>query len=413
MSGIIAFIVGLWHTVSAVVGGFLSGVLVKVGAILAGLGLKLLSFEWIKKVWEIIQKIWGVLKKTIFNAKFLAVVKVILAVGICGLVGFNCFSVGKQVYLEHQTLLELFNFENTLQSAQAVGVLMVAIGLIISAVSVLLFVFGLIKKRVRLGFIPAILLTYIVALFVDELIYFPFMQSLIQQFKLINLIALLTVFYAVIKAFDKDRHSSFFGFFFCGLGLLLAFLLFKSSNLAQLMTFSTSEAQIGLSDLNLINLIRGMGGKETIVGIDSVMVEWCLGYATRNGNFVCALVYMGLVLCVFVAKLFPYLILSLAVGFLMGVINDRPNQHVFLSRVLEVLKLAVIFVLVVTVVVIVLAVAFKDPAGLSIGVGVGSLIFTLAMCALLAIIAGSARALFQNKPYNKLGFKSDSKGGKA
>lgn len=414
MSAIILAIKGLWDTVSLLVTGLFSKIIVKVGALLAGLGLKLLSFEWIKKIWEIIQKIWDVLKKTLFNAKFLGVIKVLITLALCGIVGYNCYLIGSELFANYQNVLEFIKSDKLLEVFKAISFILVAVGLVITAILVISYLFGLLKKKIRLGFIPAILFTYLLATFLNKHAYFPEMEELIKKFALVNLVGILTTVYAVIKAFDKDRHSSFFGFFFCGIAILVCFLLFSSTKIGVFFSFTSSEADVSLLDITFINFIKGMIGKEIIIGTDAMMVTWAKNFHLANGSLVGALVYMMTVFALYASMLIPFMLLSLAVGFLMALINDRPSQHAHLTKVLAVVKSVVFCVLAVTLFAILLAFAFKDPMEFfKVKVLVGNVILTLVMCLVFTICALSARALFANKPYAQIQTQKPQQGGKA
>ena len=414
MSAIILAIKGLWDTVSLLVTGLFSKVIVKVGALLAGLGLKLLSFEWIRKIWEIIQKIWDVLKKTLFNAKFLGVVKVLITLALCGIVGYNCYLIGSELFANYQNVLEFIKSDKLLEVFKAISFILVAVGLVITAILVISYLFGLLKKKIRLGFIPAILFTYLLAMFLNTHAYFPEMEELIKKFALVNLVGILTMVYAVIKAFDKDRHSSFFGFFFCGIAILACFLLFSSTKIGVFFSFTSSEVDVSLLDITFINFIKGMIGKETVIGTDAMMVTWAKNFHLANGSFVGALVYMMTIFALYASMLIPFMLLSLAVGFLMALINDRPSQHAYLTKVLGVVKSVVFCVLAVTLFAILLALVFKDPMEFfNVKVLVGNIILTLVTCLVFTICALSARALFANKPYAQIQTQKPQQGGKA
>ena len=98
----------------------------------------------------------------------------------------------------------------------------------------------------------------------------------------------------------------------------------------------------------------------------------------------------------------------------MALINDRPSQHAYLTKVLGVVKSVVFCVLAVTLFAILLALAFKDPMEFfKVKVLVGNIILTLVMCLVFTICALSARALFANKPYAQIQTQKPQQGGKA
>lgn len=405
MGVIISLVTSIYSTILARGGQLLTSVTVKVVGLVAKLGLKLISVNWIKKVVDISKKIGSILKKTVLNPKFVALVKYLIALALCVITVVQVIMVAGGLF---RSLGELKNAFNPFDAKPLVGFVITVTGLICTLLYCVKFLLNITKKKIKLNFITILLFTYVSLLCCYAFAPNSLTGILLKNFTLVNILALVTVGYAFVMLFDSKSSTSFFGVLLASGALLTVFLLFKNNNFAMFLNFEITE--IGYSDimafdiknLNFIKFIQAIGDPYMATGVERPIIMWCNSFSSHGGVFVVSLVKTITLFIIFACNLMPYLFLSLATGLLVGLINDRITQYVYLNRVLYALKYLFIYVVITAILSIILAFAFKFKGALIIAnLNVSALVLTLCMALLVIILTALSKKLIMDKPYMK------------
>lgn len=71
------------------------------------LGVKLLSYGWIEKPFNVIKKALSIVKQVVFNQKVVVILKYLLAMGLCVVALIQLFFAGRTVYENIDTVIAL------------------------------------------------------------------------------------------------------------------------------------------------------------------------------------------------------------------------------------------------------------------------------------------------------------------
>lgn len=401
MGTIIAFFTGLYGKVIAL--GIKLMALVATG--LAKVGIKLLSYEWIKKIYEVIGKVLSFIKKVFLNQKVIAILKYVLAIGLCGITLVQIYFVGNSAYAGFGDILALLKTDSIgVKIFSSLFLAVLVIGVLATTILCLRSVLKIFKKQIKLGFVPALLFTYLALIFLSSSLKSKAIISVMESFKLINVLAIVLAVFAFFKLFDKAYPVSFFGLVFASIGIVLAFLIFKALSFGSLINFEiVGEIAFSGKDVYLTDAINGFLSPQDSAGLMRMVALWGLSFAKDSGNFATSIVLTLSTFAIMVCQILPYALLSCAIGLLMGLVNERQQQYAYLTKVLKTLGYMLITVAIAFVLILILVLAFKTPKGVYLIVtqNVGGFILTFGIILALVILTAGARALFAHKLYGK------------
>lgn len=381
-SGAVAAVMQLFGTVGGVIGGWL-----------AGLGAKLLSFQWVKNVYNFIGKIADVLKKTVFNDKAVRIMKVVLTLALFGL------SVAQAVLTVKFFIVNVTDaFEEGAEFI--VFFVLVCAAAVFFLCSLLLFLWRLFKKKTDYTFVAALFYFYLVAMFAHAMTGLLFYRDLAGSFDVLK-IALIVVFAvtAFIKLIDRENPTSVIAFFLCAIGVLVVYFVYKSEGFAKIVQFTFgSEFALNSKEIGFISYFRQMALAfepiSELPAADPVLavVRFGLSLSETSGKFVAGMVtaFTGFVL--FVSEVAPYLLLTAFIGFAMAMLNDRPKQVSYLAKTLKGLKY--LFFGLLTALLAAWITTFFYPDGQTVGVSLytaPAVLSILAVVALSVLCAGSCK----------------------
>lgn len=401
MGALIAAITSLGGTIAMFTIKIFGSFATVAGGWMANIGWKLISFEWINKIYNFFGKVFGFLKKTLFNPKVVSILKIILTVGLFALNGVQLYFIAK-VYTGHES------FEYDDKVALALNLFAAAICVIFS----LAFIFGLFKKKLRYGFISAILAIYFITAFSAK--YFGGLyagniyreiSSSFDTLKIPFLIGFAVL--AILKLINVENPTSVFAFFLSAACAVIAYLLFKNENFACFVEYdylggelAENSNNVGLKSVvdELIKFFSadGAGGS----GLGKYIVEGSIAAKETQGNFIAALILAANVGLILVSKLLPFVFVAIAVGAVMSMLNDRTKQCVYISRCIRLLKYAFWGTLVALICGICVSVFFKDP-DLTATLNVGGYIAVFVAIFGLLLLFVIARKLIADKFVNK------------
>lgn len=338
MSAVFSLLTSIVETGSSIVLKTFGRLATVVGRWIAILGQKILSFEWIKSIYEAICKVAGYLKKTIFNAKVVKIMNILLSLTLFALAVVQAV-FGVQVYIADAKI--------ALSGVSAVVFFVInAASFFIYILYLLAFVLGIFKKRFRYGFISALFITYLLAYMSYNMTGLLLYRNLADSFGTLK-IALIVIFavLAVLKLFDQDHVTSVFAFLLCGLGVLFVYLLFRYVYFANVAVYefgkesSTTAGNVGFLAYFRHTAAYFAGTLDTTVYSPSTeILLQCVALSEQSGKFVASLAVVLNGLVVTVSEIAPYLLLSVLGGFAMGMINNRFQQVAYLSKTSKALK---------------------------------------------------------------------------
>ena len=405
MGAIIAAITSFGGTVVAFavkIFGFLATTL---GGWIAGWGWKLLSFQWIKSVYEFLGKIIGFLKKTVFNAKFVKFVRVILSLGIFALAVVQTVYITKVFFAGYDPLY-----------GGGVYIAFFAVNVIAIAVFVLYlfaFIAGLFKKKIRYGFIAALLSVYAVALFSLGQLGGGFYRNLAFSFNNLKLVFIITfVVLALFKLIDGEKPTSVWAFLLCAISVLLCYFAFNGQKFAAIAIYEFSEEipEITAKNVNLVSYIMSaveyFSGGDTLSGVTAEIFSQSVALSSSSGVFVAGItvVFNGLIIAV--CTLAPYLLFSAGIGFLMSLLNDRTAQYIYLTKTLKALKYLFLGLLFAFIGAIILSAFYGAGGGIvKLYLSASNCVVTFLAVLGLAVFSGISRKLIADKLVNKLKLK--------
>ncbi len=309
-----------------------------VGGWIAILGKNLLSFEWIKSIYELICNIAGYLKKTLFNAKVVKIFNILLSLALFALAVVQAV-FGLQVYIG--------DAKSALSGVTAVVFFVINIAsFFIYILYLLAFILGIFKKKFRYGFVSALFFTYLMAFMSYHMTGLLLYRDLVDSFETLK-IALIVIFavLAVLKLFDPEHVTSVFAFLLCGLGVLFVYLLFRYAGFANVAVYDFGkESSVTAGNVGFLAYFRHTAEyfegtlNPNVYSPSTEILLQCIALSEQSGKFVASLavVLNGFILSV--SAIAPYLLLSVLSGFAMGMLNNRVLQVAYLSKALKALK---------------------------------------------------------------------------
>lgn len=375
----------------------LAGALVtKCLGLLAGLGGKLLSFEFVKKIVDVIKSVVDVIKKYVLNEKVVTIAKFILSIGLLVLTFVQVFLVGKDIVLDLLGEKLFFGGDVVTKLVFAACV----VGLVLTLALAVKGLIGLIKKDFNVQFVSALLFTCAVNSLLKPFVVDEIAEKVIAQFTLVDVVAIVTVVYALATLLKAKGEGSFLGTFFSTIGAVVVFLIFKNVNLGWFLTYEIiGETTFSVKDVDLVAVLLGVNDLDQVMGFEYSILHWCLSLKDGMGAFASALALTLNVMAIIVGALLPFAILSLAVGFLCATVCDRYNQFILLSRVIYTLKMIFLFALVGAVSSFVIS-TWLGHGFMAVAMNVKGMITTLIFIIIISIIANIARKCVVSKPHN-------------
>ena len=389
-SGAVAAVMKLFGTVGGIIGGWV-----------ARLGAKLLSFQWVRSIYNFFGKIVDVLKKTVFNDKAVRIMKAVLTLALFGL------SVA-------QAVLSIKVFIADADRAFEEGAEFIVFFVLICAAalfflcSLLLFLWRLCKKKFDYSFIPALFYFYLMAMFAYAMTGLLFYRDLVNSFDVLR-IALIVVFaiLALIKLIDRENPTSAIAFLLCAVGVLVVYFVFQSEGFAKIAQFTFgSEIALNSKEIGFIPYFRQMSlafdpNFELSSTPTMEVVRLGLSLSETSGRFVAgmAAAFIGFVL--FVSEVAPYLLLTAFVGFAMAMLNDRPKQVSYLSKMLKGLKYLFFGLLVALLAAWITTLLYPDGKAVVMSLCTSSAVLSIMAVALLAILCAVSRKLVGEKGANR------------
>lgn len=397
MSVIISMITGVYTTALAWCGKVFSSLMTKVVAWCSKLGLKILSISWIKKIYEYVKKALSVIRRTIFNARFVTFVKYFLSVGICALAILQTIFVAIGFFENFSVVIGAFE-DHEFETIGAV--LLVFIGFTYSLISSFRCLKKIANKHIDLRFVGVLLLTYITILCYDNLVSTEFLDVVFEKITLINVIGIVTAVYAFFAIFDESHMTSGFGTILIGAGLFILFLFFKKVLSSDLLFYEmTGEVSFSIKDLSISRFLAEVKNPY-MYGREWLLATWC---TEVSGEFLSSvLIALNLFVMIGCAVL-PYLLLSVAVCLVLALASDRVRQYIHLSKAISALAFVLLYFVLILCVSIVIDILFNGATDTFIVVSLnkGGVFTTLIGIFLAMIISAIARKLIADKPYAK------------
>ena len=403
MGTIIAFFTGVYSKVVALGAKLFASGSVWVTGLLARLGIKLLSYGWIEKTFNAVKKALSVIKKVAFNKRVVSIIKCLLSVALCVVSLIQIFFVGRTIY---ENASEIISQIKIFDISLIIFMVAIVVGMVATFAQCVLFILGLIKKRIKLSFVPTIMITYLLLCFLGTCLSYANGVAILQSFTLIDVLAILLLAYAFIKLFDKTYPVSVFGIIFATVGIILAFVVFKNANFATLVNFEiVGEISFTGKDIGIVSAIKSFTDPAGMVGYMRLVYVAGLGYST----YFASSLYIGVsTFAIVVSQLLPYVFLSCAIGLMMSLVNERQKQYAYITKVIKTLGYMMLAVVVTFILMLVVTLFLKKPEGvyLVISQSTSALILTVAMIVVMMIVSAIARTLFVRKLYGKLKVKN-------
>lgn len=402
MGSIIIAVTTLFKTVLSKITGGLLFVVSAIAKGIAAIGRKLLSFEWVKRVCEFFKKIYNFLKKTVFNPVVLKIVNITLSLGLFAL------AVAQTVFV----VIDLVAARSVVSGGQASPIVFYALNALAALICIaylLSFVVGLFKKTFKYGFVGALVLVHIVLLLSQNLMGDPLYGGIAQKINGLK-IAAIVVFavLALFKLADGDKPTSFIAVLFCIFSAVLVAVLYQSCGFGGAAEYYFgNEMQIKAADLDIILYLRYL--KQFVLGTvaagntTAAVLAQSVGLAETSGKFTASFVAAGNGLVCFVCSVAPYVLLTTLMGYLVGMLNNRVTQTVYLTRVLKTLKYLFLCELLTAIVALVIKSAFSNEL-IILALNAGNMILSLLFTVALAGICALSRWLISEKLARKFDF---------
>lgn len=406
MGALIATITSLWGTVAAWAIKIFGVVATTVGDWFAGIGWKLLSFQWIRNVYEFLSKIAGVVKKVFFNSKIVKLIKVVATLGLFSMAIVQTVFIAR-IVLNSKT-------EYIGDAVFWAFLIINAASIFIFALYLLAFIVGLFKKELRYGFVAALFFVYIISLFSYRNTGLKLYLNIFQSFDTLKVIFLIALGVLVIfKLADERERCCFSAFLLCVIGIAICLLIYKGGNFANIVVYGFSEEipEVAAKDVGFIGYLRVAieyfsGDGEILSGVSSGILLQSVAVAKSYGNFLAsvAVAFNGLIIAV--SSLAPYLLFTVGVGFLMSLINGRIKQVIYLTKVIRTLKYLFFGMLCMLAAAIILPFFFGTKVGIiSLTLNMWNTVLSFLVIFALVILSSGARKLITDKFANKLNLK--------
>lgn len=401
MSAILSTIMSAYTGALAWCGKVFGSLMAKVAGVCAKLGLKILSINWIKTIYEYLKKILSVIKKTVFNAKFVTFMKYLLSVAIFALAVVQTVFVAIGFFENMSVVIEAFQ---NLEWKTICGALLISGGFAYSLIWCVRFVLKVFHKRIDLHFVGTLLLTYVIVLCYHNLISNNLSGIVLEKVTLIDVIGIVTAVYAFFALFDGECSVSVFGALSVGLGLALLFVFFKDGAFFDFLHYELiGEGAFSVKDFNAYRFIDAFQNSSAVYGGEGLLITWCGELALTNVFLKSILITLNLFV-IFGCSILPYLFLSAAAEMVIALISDRVKQYVHLNRSLTIMGFAFLYAVLALCASWGIALLFGRTTDLLIFVSVntGGAILTLIGIVLMAIVLAAARKLITDKPYAKM-----------
>lgn len=401
MSAIISTIMGVYTEILTWCGKVLGSLTAKVAELFAKLGLKILSINWIKTIYEYLKKVLSVIKKTIFNVKFVTLVKYLLSFAIvsCAVVQTVFFAHG---YFDNISVV-IESFKNFELETICVALLVLG-GVTYSLICCVRFILQVFRKHINLHFVRVVLLTYVTVLCYHNLIQNNLSGGILAKVELIDVIGIMTAVYAFFALFDGEHSISVFGTLLIGVGLTLIFVFFNINSFFDFLHYElVGEGSFSLKDLNAFKFINAFQSSHDVSGVESLLVTWCGELAQANIFLKSVSITLNLFIIIG-CTLLPYLFLSAAAEIVIALISNRVMQYVYLNKSLAILRFVFFYAALVLCASLVVALLFQSMTDLFVlaSVDIGNVILTLSGIIVTAIVLSIARKLIASKPYVKI-----------
>ena len=383
----LAFAIKIFGSMSTVVGGWFSSI-----------GWKLLSFQWIKSVYDFIVNAFGILKKTVFNPKVVKIARVIVSLALFVLTAV-------QIYFLVKVFVAFYPYEGEFIPILALN----GVAIVFCVGYCLAFLFGLIKKKMRYGFIATIVATYFIVLFSSNLLVVKFYSDLYRAFDALK-IPFIAVFsaLAILKLIDAEKRTSIFAFFLSALGVFVAYKLFNDENFAYILKFEYVSGEVTFSSngIRLFPMFRELiaffsGQNSGLYDMGAQLVRESISYSVNHGVWIAGIILVVNFSVIIICEILPYVIISVGIGLMMSMLNNRTMQSAYLTKTIRLLKYAFWGAFVALILAFIGMFVVNGKGALILTMNVGGIILTFAAIIGLLIICYISRKLIADKYYNE------------
>ena len=400
MGVIISTVTGISAGAFAWCGKVFGSLMAKAAGLCAKLGLKLLSVNWIKTICQYVMKILSVIRKTIFNAKFVTLLKCLLSVAIFAL------AVVQTIFLAIGFFGNISLVTGAVGSSDyktICGAVLIFGGFAGSLCACVKFVFSALQRRVNLRFVGVLMLAYLIVLYCHGLIPTNLTAVVLERFRFVDVLGVLTAVYAFFTLFGGKHPVSVPGVLLIGLGLALLFVFFRSGAFFNFLHYELlGEGDFFAKDLNACLFVEVYQDPGSVYSGEGLLLTWCGELAQGNAFLKSVLITFNLFV-IFGSTLLPYLFLSAAAGMVAALVSDRVRQYVDLTRSLAMMRFALLYAALMLCASLVIVLSFRRTTDLPvvISVSTGGAIGTLSGVILEMILLAAARKLITDKPCEK------------
>ena len=393
-----AVLMSLYLKVTALIAKVSSVILLKLGALLARLGLNLLSINWIKKVYDVICSVLKVIKDFLLNKKVIAILNFVVYLAMLVVVAIQLYFVISFVVSDLDRVKDLLFDEDIFV---VLTLIVFVVGTLITVALFLKSVLGFFKNRKSTGYVLGLMLTYLIVMFLSTFISKAFFYYLLQEFKLLSVIAIVLCLVAIVKMLESPNKVSFWAFVFAVIGIVVTFLAFRNEEFALLFNYDvSSEAFFNPKTINILGFMKSMTNVDLALGADRSVLMAAYSLEYESGAFITAVAVALNLYVIVIANVLPYALISIAVGLLSGLLGDRYEQTVYFSKVLKSLKYIFLAALLAVALERVLSIILKSTYLITV-FNVKGVILTFVVIVALALITFIAKKLVIHKVHAK------------
>ncbi|MBO4252030.1 MAG: hypothetical protein J5911_05170 [Clostridia bacterium] len=405
MSALIAAITSLLGSLSAVAMKAVTFLATTTGGWFVGIGWKLLSFQWIRNVYDFLSNVVSIVKKMFFNPFIVKAVKIIATLGLFALAVVQTVFMAK-IFLG---IKQIFNGDTILKLIMLLNVAAIAVFIIY----LLAFLLGLLKKKLRYGFIAALFFVYITVAFSYYNTGLKIYRELFQSFDTLKVVfmAVLGVL-AIFKLADGIKQTSVIAFLLCLAGVILCMFVFNADFAGIVIYgFEGEIPAVASNKVGFIAYIRSLieyfsKDGDMLSGVSAEIVSQGFACGKNLGSFAgsVAIVFNGLIIAV--CTFAPYLLFTVGVGLIMSLLNERVKQIIYISKALKALKYLFLGLLSALVAALILS-FFIGAAGTAVSfeLDIANSILSFLTIIVLVFLSMGARKLITDKPISKINLK--------
>ncbi|MBQ7348756.1 MAG: hypothetical protein IJW47_02050 [Clostridia bacterium] len=286
-----------------------------------------------------VKNTFAFMKDKIFTQSVFNIILLVISIAVVVLGAVEIGIMGYGVANKFDVILSIFKSKDAMGIIAIILVATVILTLLVQAILSLIAIVSK-KKSFNLTLLSTMIGFYIAVLFCKKEIDDQIFQTLGFEFKLLNAITIVSLVYSFLQLLNgnfKDRILAVVCGMLCGTVAVLMF----SFGVINFFEYNIGESAVSLKDIKLNEYIVGiitLFKDGEVSGVSETTKQFITACAQETSDASKAVIMMSALLLnfivLFVAKVFPYMALSI-IGYVVIVLSSSRGRQVYTIRYIK------------------------------------------------------------------------------